>query len=866
MNKTRSRGSGENHSDFLVIQGAREHNLDDLSLTLPKNSFIVVTGPSGSGKSSLVFDTLYAEGQRRYVESLSAYARQFLEMMAKPDVDSIEGLSPAISIEQKTTSKNPRSTVGTITEIYDYMRLLFARVGCAYSPETGLPILSQTVTQIVDRIVELPEKQKFLLLAPIVRGTKGEFRKELAELLQKGYNRIKIDGVFHVLEGVPTLERVKRHDIFVVVDRLVSDPQDEHYVQRLTESVRSALSLGKGLVFVELAHEDDTPQKPMIFSEKLCCPVSGFSLEEIEPRLFSFNSPFGACPACRGLGIEGGNFYTKSYHQDKWDAEDESLVGRDTCHMCSGYRLKPEALCVKIAQKHIGEVCELSLEALHGWCDDIFQHLSQAQKEIATRIVKEIQNRVGFLLEVGLDYLTLSRGSMTLSGGESQRIRLASQIGSRLTGVLYVLDEPSIGLHQRDNNRLLATLCRLRDLGNTVIVVEHDMDTILAADYVVDIGPAAGRFGGKIIAQGTPQDIMACEESLTGQYLSGKKCVEVPAVRRHFERCLRVVDASTNNLQNITVDFPVGVMCCVTGVSGCGKSSLLLDTLYKGLVALREKKPLQGCTAISGAEFFDKIVDIDQSPIGRTPRSNPATYTGVFNFIREWFAIMPLAKERGYFPGSFSFNVKGGRCEACQGEGSILVEMHFLPDVHVPCDVCRGKRYSREILDVKYKDKSIIDVLEMSIEEAFSFFEAIPSIAQRLEVLMGVGLGYLQIGQPSTTLSGGEAQRVKLAKELSRRSTGKTLYILDEPTTGLHFEDVKQLLTVLQQLVNLGNTVLVIEHNLDVIKTADWLIDIGPESGKKGGCIVGAGTPEYIASLAESHTGAFLKPLLHNHG
>ena len=944
----------------IIIRGAREHNLKNVSLTLPKQSLIVFTGLSGSGKSSLAFDTIYAEGQRRYVESLSAYARQFLEMMGKPDVDSIEGLSPAISIEQKTTSRNPRSTVGTVTEIYDYMRLLWARVGVPHSPVTGLPIESQTVSQMVDRIMALPEGTRLYLLAPVVRGRKGEYRKLFAQLLKEGYQRVKVDGAFHHLEEPPELDKNRKHDIEVVVDRIVVRPGLE---QRLADSLETALRLADGIAIAEFADEKDEDGKPkrLIFSEKFACPVSGFTIPEIEPRLFSFNSPQGACPECDGLGTRltfepelvvpdetlslregaiapwhrtgaGSPYYEQALSaicrhfgvsmdtpwkdlpqavkdvilygsgeeaitfvyddgvrkfrttrpfegvirnierrwretESDWVREELSRYQSDhPCPACQGYRLKPEALAVKVAGRHIGEVSALSIAAAHEWFATVEDTLSPAKREIAARILKEIRERLRFLRDVGLDYLTLDRKSGTLSGGESQRIRLASQIGSGLTGVLYVLDEPSIGLHQRDNDRLLATLTRLRDLGNTVIVVEHDEDAIRSADHVVDIGPGAGVHGGEIVAQGTPQEIMAAPESLTGQYLSGRLSIPVPKRRRpvNRQRMLRLIGARGNNLKNVTAEFPLGLFICVTGVSGSGKSTLTVDTLYAAAARQLMKARLTPAPfeRLEGLEHLDKIIDIDQSPIGRTPRSNPATYTGAFAPIRDWYASLPEAKARGYKPGRFSFNVKGGRCEACKGDGLIKIEMHFLPDVYVTCEQCGGKRYNRETLEITWKGKTIADVLDMTVSEALEFFSAVPAVRNKLEMLQRVGLGYVKVGQPATTLSGGEAQRVKLAKELSRRATGRTLYILDEPTTGLHFHDVAKLLDVLHELVDQGNTVVVIEHNLDVIKTADWIIDLGPEGGNKGGEIVVAGAPEEVAAHEGSWTGKYLAPML----
>ncbi|TIN08454.1 excinuclease ABC subunit UvrA [Mesorhizobium sp.] len=956
---------------YLSIRGAREHNLKNVDLDLPRDSLIVMTGLSGSGKSSLAFDTIYAEGQRRYVESLSAYARQFLEMMQKPDVDQIDGLSPAISIEQKTTSKNPRSTVGTVTEIYDYMRLLFARVGIPYSPATGLPIESQTVSQMVDRVLAVEEGTRLFILAPMVRGRKGEYRKELLELQKKGFQRVKVDGVFYEIADVPALDKKYKHDLDVVVDRIVVR---DDLATRLADSIETALKLADGLVVAEFADRpldasqtgEDSVNKSknetherILFSEKFACPVSGFTIPEIEPRLFSFNNPFGACPTCDGLGSQraidaslivpddnlslragavspwakstspyyvqtlealgkaygfklGDKFRDlsdeakqailhgtgerevtfqyddglRSYQTTKtfegvipnlerrwketesaWMREEiERFMSATPCPACRGYRLKPEALAVKIAGKHIGEVTELSIRKADQWFTELPAALSDKQNEIAVRVLKEIRERLRFLNDVGLDYLTLSRNSGTLSGGESQRIRLASQIGSGLTGVLYVLDEPSIGLHQRDNARLLDTLKHLRDIGNTVIVVEHDEDAILHADYVVDIGPAAGIHGGHIIAQGTPQQIMASPASITGKYLSGELEVATPAVRREAKknRRLKIVGARGNNLKNVTAEIPLGTFTAVTGVSGGGKSTFLIETLFKAasrrIMGSREHPAEHD--RIEGLEFLDKVIDIDQSPIGRTPRSNPATYTGAFTPIRDWFAGLPESKARGYQPGRFSFNVKGGRCEACQGDGVIKIEMHFLPDVYVTCDVCHGKRYNRETLDVLFKGKSIADVLDMTVEEGVDFFAAVPGVRDKLETLKQVGLGYIHVGQQATTLSGGEAQRIKLAKELSRKATGKTLYILDEPTTGLHFHDVAKLLEVLHELVDQGNTVVVIEHNLEVIKTADWVLDLGPEGGDGGGELVASGTPEDIVREKRSYTGQFLRELL----
>ncbi|MCB9956723.1 MAG: excinuclease ABC subunit UvrA [Caulobacterales bacterium] len=937
----------------IRVVGAREHNLKNVTLEIPRDELVVMTGLSGSGKSSLAFDTIYAEGQRRYVESLSAYARQFLELMQKPDVDQIDGLSPAISIEQKTTSRNPRSTVGTVTEIYDYMRLLWARVGVPYSPATGLPIASQTVSEMVDRLMTEPEGARFYLLAPMVRARKGEYRKEFAELQKKGFQRVKVDGTYYEIADVPSLNKKVKHDIDVVVDRLIIKKGIE---SRLAESFETALGLADGIAIAESASADAAR---IIFSAKFACPVSGFTIDEIEPRLFSFNAPAGACPACDGLGTEmvfdeelvvpdgdlalakgaiapwakgqspyylqtlealGRHYGFKTsskwsdldeeaqsvilygtgeeeirfVYQDgarkfetvkpfegvipnlerRWRETDSSWVREDlsrfqavtACESCKGQRLKPEALAVKVGGKNISEATELSIRAAGDWFNGLEKKLSKKEMEIAARVLKEIRERLMFLNNVGLDYLTLSRASGTLSGGESQRIRLASQIGSGLTGVLYVLDEPSIGLHQRDNERLLETLKRLRDLGNSVLVVEHDEDAIRSADYVVDIGPGAGVHGGQIIAHGSVDDIMATKASLTGDYLAGRREVPVPAERRPFDKkkTLKIVGATGNNLQKVTAEFPLGLLTCVTGVSGGGKSTLVIETLYKAAARrfYNSKDAPSHCDRIEGLEELDKVIDIDQSPIGRTPRSNPATYTGAFTPIRDWFAGLPEAKARGYAPGRFSFNVKGGRCEACQGDGVIKIEMHFLPDVYVTCDVCKGKRYNRETLEVEFKGKSIADVLDMTVEEGAEFFKAVPAIREKLDTLNRVGLSYVHIGQQATTLSGGEAQRVKLAKELSKRATGRTLYILDEPTTGLHFEDVRKLMEVIQELTEGGNTVVIIEHNLDVIKQADWIIDLGPEGGDGGGKIVAAGTPEDVAKVAGSYTGKFLKPIL----
>ena len=938
----------------IQVRGAREHNLKSIDVDIPRDQFVVITGLSGSGKSSLAFDTIYAEGQRRYVESLSAYARQFLDMMEKPDVDHISGLSPAISIEQKTTSKNPRSTVGTVTEIYDYMRLLFARAGTPYSPATGLPIEAQQVQDMVDRIMVMEEGARAHLLAPIVRDRKGEYRKEFLELRKQGFQRVKVDGAFYELDEPPTLDKKFRHDIDVVVDRIVVR---EGMETRLADSLRTALDLADGIAILETAPREGEPER-ITFSENFACPVSGFTISEIEPRLFSFNAPFGACPQCDGLGMElffderlvvpdqmlkirdgalapwrkgkspyflqtieaiakhyefdqntrwkdlpehvkqvflygsgddeiqfrydeGGRIYqvTRTFEgvipnmerryretDSNWVREEfEQFQNNRPCGTCDGYRLKQEALAVKIAGVHVGQVVQMSIKEAYEWCNTVPEHLSKQKNEIARAILKEIRERLGFLNNVGLEYLTLSRNAGTLSGGESQRIRLASQIGSGLTGVLYVLDEPSIGLHQRDNDRLLTTLKNLRDQGNTVIVVEHDEDAIREADYVFDIGPGAGVHGGQVVSHGTPEHVAADPNSLTGQYLSGKREISVPTTRREGNgKKVTIVNAVGNNLQNLTVDFPLGKFVCVTGVSGGGKSTLTIETLFK-TASMRlngAKQAPAPCDTIKGLELLDKVIDIDQRPIGRTPRSNPATYTGAFTPIRDWFAGLPEAKTRGYKPGRFSFNVKGGRCEACQGDGVIKIEMHFLPDVYVTCETCQGKRYNRETLEVKFKGKSIADVLDMTVEDAQHFFQAVPSIREKMDALVRVGLGYIKVGQQATTLSGGEAQRVKLSKELARRSTGKTLYILDEPTTGLHFEDVRKLLEVLHELVDQGNSVIVIEHNLDVVKTADWIIDIGPEGGDGGGQVVATGTPEDVANVAASHTGRYIKDML----
>ncbi|MVO14704.1 excinuclease ABC subunit UvrA [Parasedimentitalea huanghaiensis] len=936
----------------IEVRGAREHNLKNIDVNIPRDQLVVITGLSGSGKSSLAFDTIYAEGQRRYVESLSAYARQFLDMMEKPDVDHISGLSPAISIEQKTTSKNPRSTVGTVTEIYDYLRLLFARAGTPYSPATGLPIEAQQIQDMVDRIMKLEEGTRGYLLAPIVRDRKGEYKKDFLELRKQGFQRVKVDGAFYELDEPPTLDKKFRHDIDVVVDRLVVR---EGLETRLADSLRTALDLADGIAILETAADD--PER-ITFSEKFACPVSGFTISEIEPRLFSFNAPFGACPECDGLGVElffderlvvpdqtlkiydgalapwrkGKSPYflqtieaiAKHYEFDKntswkdlspkvqnvflrgsgdeeimfrydeggrvyqvervfegvipnmerryretdsnWIREEfERYQNNRSCGACNGFRLREEALAVKIAGAHAGQVVQKSIREALAWIEDVPNHLTVQKQEIARAIVKEIRERLGFLNNVGLEYLSLSRNSGTLSGGESQRIRLASQIGSGLTGVLYVLDEPSIGLHQRDNDRLLGTLKNLRDQGNTVIVVEHDEEAIREADYVFDIGPGAGVHGGQVVSEGTPAELIADAASITGQYLAGTREIAVPAKRRKGnKKKVKVVKATGNNLKNVTAEFPLAKFVCVTGVSGGGKSTLTIETLFK-TASMRLNGARQTpapCETIKGLEHLDKVIDIDQRPIGRTPRSNPATYTGAFTPIRDWFAGLPEAKTRGYKPGRFSFNVKGGRCEACQGDGLIKIEMHFLPDVYVTCETCQGARYNRETLEIKFKGKSIADVLDMTVEDAQEFFQAVPPIRDKMDALMRVGLGYIKVGQSATTLSGGEAQRVKLSKELAKRSTGRTLYILDEPTTGLHFEDVRKLLDVLHELVDQGNSVVVIEHNLDVVKTADWIIDIGPEGGDGGGEIVAVGTPEKVAQEPRSHTGHYLKDML----
>ena len=932
-------------SKYIEIRGARQHNLKNVDINIPKNSLTVITGLSGSGKSSLAFDTIYAEGQRRYVESLSSYARQFLDLQNKPDVDSIEGLSPAISIEQKTTSHNPRSTVGTVTEIYDYMRLLWARAGTPYSPATGLPIEAQSVSQMVDKILAMPEGTKLILLAPIARGKKGEFKKEFAELQKKGFQRVNIDDEIYNIEELPGLNKNQKHDIEVVVDRIIIKQGIE---SRVSQSVETALKLSDGLLYVE----NMADKKRQTFSSKFACPVSGFTIEEIEPRLFSFNNPQGACPCCGGLGaslymdpelvvpnenlsLSGGAIapwsvsshsmfyrqtldslceYLEISNKTPWKdlpayaqetilygsgnkcvpmvysrfvtdkpfegvipnmerrfLETDSAASREElahyqsaapCECCHGKRLKPEALAVKICGKDIIEASDMSIKQALNWFSGVEAQLTPQKQEIAHKIIKEIVERLRFLNNVGLDYLTMSRQSGTLSGGEAQRIRLASQIGSGLTGVMYVLDEPSIGLHQRDNDKLLATLTRLRDIGNTVIVVEHDEDAMRAADFLVDMGPGAGSNGGNVVAAGTVAEVLKNKNSLTAQYLNGEKYIAVPSIRRKGNgKFLELTGAKTNNLKNVDLKIPLGTFTCVTGISGGGKSSLILETLCKAI-----DKELNGSRIptgkydkLIGLRYIDKVIDIDQSPIGRTPRSNPATYTGVFTNIRDWFAGLPEAKARGYTSGRFSFNVAGGRCEACKGDGVMKIEMNFLPDVYVPCDSCHGSRYNRETLQVKFKDKSIADVLDMTIDDAYYFFENIPAIKNKLDLLRRVGLGYIHLGQSAPTLSGGEAQRIKLSKELSKKATGKTLYILDEPTTGLHFEDIKKLLQVLQMLVEQGNTVVVIEHNLDVIKTADYIVDIGPEGGDGGGEIIAAGTPEEIVKVARSYTGKYLK-------
>ncbi len=827
----------------IVIKGAREHNLKNIDVTIPRDRLVVITGLSGSGKSSLAFDTIYAEGQRRYVESLSAYARQFLEQMGKPDVDSIEGLSPAISIEQKSSSHNPRSTVGTVTEIYDYLRLLFARVGRPFCFQCGDEITAQTVQQMVDAIGLLPEGSKFQLLAPIVRGRKGEYRKELLDMRRAGYVRARVDGQLVDLGEDITLDKQKKHTIEIVVDRLVMK-QGETMARRLADSVETSLKLAGGLVGVLTDNG-----KVSLYSEKLACIRCGVSYPEITPRVFSFNSPHGACPACDGIG----------YAMTPGSQDDEDFTLLEPCETCKGARLRPESLSIKLAAQSIAEVTHLSVRA----AADFFGSLKFTERElvIAHRILKEIRERLGFLVNVGLDYLTLDRAAATLSGGEGQRIRLATQIGSGLVGVLYILDEPSIGLHQRDNRRLLQTLLRLRDLGNTVVVVEHDAETMMAADHLLDMGPGAGTHGGQVIAQGTPTDVMGNLDSLTGQYLRGTQMVSLPRRQRKAKGLLSIVGAKKHNLKGVTAKIPLGLLTCVTGVSGSGKSTLVLEVLFHSLSQLLyQKKPkIDGCKELLGVEALDKVIDIDQAPIGRTPRSNPATYTGLFGFIRDLYSNLPESRVRGYKPGRYSFNVKGGRCEACQGDGLIKIEMHFLPDVYVTCEVCKGQRYNRETMEIHHKGKSIADVLNMTVDDAVEFFEHIPFIKRKLDTLHDVGLHYVKLGQSATTLSGGEAQRVKLSRELSKRPTGRTMYILDEPTTGLHFADVQRLLDVLDRLVEAGNTVVVIEHNLDVIKNADWIIDLGPEGGDRGGEIVAEGPPKEIAKSKRSYTGQVLR-------
>ena len=954
-----SKSLKKNNQKYIRIKGSREHNLKNIDVDIPKEKITVITGLSGSGKSSLAFDTLYAEGQRRYVESLSAYARQFLEMMQKPDVDMIEGLSPAISIEQKTTSKNPRSTVGTVTEIYDYLRLMYARIGTPYSPTTGLPIKSQSVSEMVDQVNKIKKGTKAYLLAPIVRQRKGEYKKEFSELLKKGFQRVKVDNIFYEIKDVPELEKNIKHNIDVVVDRIVID---KNLNSRLADSFETALNLTDGIAVIETFSSSNKINNRIIYSAKYACPVSGFTIEEIEPRLFSFNSPKGACVSCDGLGTqyfidedliipnkeisinEGAiapwsktrkpspfyhqtllalskhfnfsldkkwkdlslnirelllrgseekisfiyddgsrtfktiknfegiiNNINRRYRQtdSNWMREEfEKYQSISNCKECDGFRLNEEALSVKINETHIGKIVLLSIKDIQKWFVNLPKKLTKKENTIAQNIIKEINERLNFLNNVGLGYLTLSRSSGTLSGGESQRIRLASQIGSGLTGVLYVLDEPSIGLHQRDNKKLLSTLKRLKDIGNTVIVVEHDEETMLFSDHIIDIGPKAGLEGGYLVAQGSYKDIQNCKDSITGKYLSGKETIDLRNRRKiNEEKKISLIGAKGNNLKNITVDFPLGTFICLTGVSGSGKSTLLLYTLYNAINRMinKSQKTAMQYEKIDGVHFVDKIININQSPIGRTPRSNPATYTGAFSPIRDWYCGLPESKARGYKPGRFSFNVKGGRCEACQGGGLIKIEMHFLPDVYVECDQCKGKRYNRETLEIKYKGHSIADVLNMNVDEAYKLFKAVPSIRDKMETLQRVGLGYINVGQQANTLSGGEAQRVKLSKELSKRATGRTFYVLDEPTSGLHFHDIKKLLKVLHELVDQGNTVVVIEHNLDVIKTADWIIDVGPEGGDNGGKIIGQGTPEKIAALKSSYTGQFLKNVLGQH-
>jgi len=948
--------------EYIKVRGAKEHNLRNINIDIPRNKLVVITGVSGSGKSSLAFDTVYAEGQRRYVESLSSYARQFLHLQSKPDVESISGLSPSIAIDQKTTSKNPRSTVGTITEIYDYLRLLYARVGVPYSPATGLPIKSQTISEMVDIINDLPSGAKIYLLSPIIRGQKGEFRREIIGLKKQGFGRLIVNGEVYDIDELPKLDKNKKHNIEVIVDRISLEGD---LGNRIADSLEIALKLAEGVIYIEIV---DLPKdaitklakgERITFSEKYCCPVSGFQIAEIEPRIFSFNSPFGACSKCEGIGKElffdkdliipddrmnikdgaiapwgkiSSKFFLETlkalashykfsldtpfidlptnvqnvlfngsgeeiikfqYHdgsksqiieqpfagiipslEEKFNRADSNLIKEELlkykaqhkCTACEGYRLKAESLCIKIADLHIGKASSMSILRLQQWFEQLEEKLTKRQQIIAERILKEIKERLRFLMNVGLDYLSLSRESGTLSGGESQRIRLASQIGSGLSGVLYVLDEPSIGLHQRDNSRLIETLKNLRDLGNTVLVVEHDEETMQESDHIIDVGPGAGIHGGHIVAEGKIEEIKRCESSLTGQYLSGRQAILIPEkLRTGNNKAILLTGATSNNLQNVSINIPLGTFTVVTGVSGSGKSSLIIHTLYKAVIKYLEpsSKIYPGpYESIKGLEHIDKIIDINQSPIGRTPRSNPATYTGAFTHIRDWFTELPEAKARGYKVGRFSFNVKGGRCESCQGDGLIKIEMHFLPDIYVKCDVCNGQRYNRETLEIKYKNKSIADVLAMTVEDATDFFSKVPLIYEKLITLKEVGLGYIKIGQPATTLSGGEAQRVKLAKELAKRSTGKTLYIFDEPTTGLHIDDINKLLKVLHKLVDMGNTVLVIEHNMDVIKTADYIIDVGPEGGNKGGRILVAGTPAEIIACRESHTGQYLKVYL----
>lgn len=854
----------------IKVRGAREHNLKNINIDIPKNKLVVVTGLSGSGKSTLAFDTLYAEGQRRYVESLSAYARQFLNLMPKPDVDKIEGLSPAISIEQKSISKNPRSTVGTITEIYDYLRLLYARIGIPYSPATGLPIQAQSVSQIVDSIAACNPGKKYYLLSPIAREKKGEFKSEFAVLKRAGFERVFVDGNLYFIDEVPTLTKTIKHTISVVVDRISipsTSEEIEELKQRLANSVSIGLKQSNGLLILK----DFETNEERIFSENFACPVSGFCIEKIEPRLFSFNSPKGACKACGGLGFQGGltntyGYFGKKLQSEEYDIEESFSIEKEICPVCNGTRLSKEALCVKIDGKNISEIANMPITASKDWAFNLWEKLSEKEKSIAEKILKEIQNRLQFLINVGLEYLTLSRASETLSGGESQRIRLASQIGSGLTGVMYVLDEPSIGLHQRDNDKLIGTLKELRDYDNSVIVVEHDEDTMYAADWIIDIGPKAGVHGGEVCAAGTVEEIKQNPNSLTGQYLSGAKSIEVPKHRRriNMKNAIEVVNAYENNLKHLNVKFPLGAFVCVTGVSGSGKSTLVIDTLFKGIYNKLNRGSInvKKVDDLRNINLIDKVIDISQAPIGRTPRSNPVTYVGCFTDIRNLYAELPESRARGYTNSRFSFNVKGGRCETCKGDGVIKVEMHFLPDVYVNCDQCHGKRFNRETQEIKFKGKSISDILDMTIEESAQLFRNYPNIYQKLNCLCRVGLGYLTLGHKATTLSGGEAQRVKLAKELSRKSTGNTLYILDEPTTGLHMDDVKKLLEILHILVEAGNSVIVIEHNMDVIKTADWIIDIGKEGGENGGNIVFEGTPEDLVNCKDSYTGKYLKKYL----